>query len=62
MTWYDNPAADGNPFACPNLPPCGHPGFVHDIYDLDDRHPRCCAEGCTCGAEYSAARKRQASA
>ena len=27
---------------CPNLPPCPHPGAVHDIEDL---------EGCDCGRD-----------
>lgn len=35
---------------CPNLPPCPHSGVVHDIEDLDDTRPRCCVEGCDCGA------------
>lgn len=34
---------------CPNDPPCPHPGVVHDVYDLDDETPTCCAEGCGCG-------------
>jgi hypothetical protein len=34
---------------CPNDPPCPHGGVLHDIYDLEDTVPRCCAEGCDCG-------------
>lgn len=32
---------------CPNTPPCGH--ALHDIYELGDPYPTCCAEGCRCG-------------
>lgn len=35
---------------CPNEPPCPHPGLLHDIEDYDDPSPRCCVEGCSCGA------------
>lgn len=34
---------------CPNEPPCPHARVVHDVYDLDDPLPRCCAWGCDCG-------------
>jgi hypothetical protein len=34
----------------PNEPPCPHPALVHDIEDWEDMVPRCCAEGCGCGA------------
>lgn len=37
-------------FACPNMPKCPHPSFVHDIYDLEDDRPTCCVEGCSCGS------------
>lgn len=36
-------------FACPNQPPCPHPGLVHDIEDYSDPKPMCCADGCPCG-------------
>jgi hypothetical protein len=39
-----------NWWRCPNEPPCPHGGLVHDVYDLEDEVPRCCAEGCMCGA------------
>jgi hypothetical protein len=39
----------GEWWRCPNDPPCPHGGMVHDIYDLEDTVPRCCAEGCDCG-------------
>lgn len=35
---------------CPNEPRCGHAAVFHDIYDDEDQVPRCCAEGCQCGA------------
>lgn len=35
---------------CPNDPPCPHGAVLHDIEDYDDDRPRCCAEGCDCGA------------
>lgn len=40
---------------CPNDPPCPHAGVVHDVYDLDDRTPRCCIEGCDCGRRVTLA-------
>ncbi len=39
------------PWTCPNVPPCPHPGLIHDIYDWDDPLPRCCADGCDCGKQ-----------
>lgn len=33
---------------CPNGT-CLHGGILHDIYDLEDEHPRCCVDGCDCG-------------
>lgn len=36
--------------ACPNTPPCPHPGLIHDIEDYDDPSPTCCVDGCRCGA------------
>jgi len=35
---------------CPNKPRCPHAAVVHDVEDFDDRRPRCCADGCQCGA------------
>ena len=35
---------------CPNQPPCEHNGLVHEIDDWDDPSPRCCMDGCGCGA------------
>jgi hypothetical protein len=35
---------------CPNEPRCAHPAALHDVEDFDDPTPRCCAEGCDCGA------------
>jgi hypothetical protein len=35
---------------CPNEPRCGHAAVIHDVYDAEDEVPRCCAEGCQCGA------------
>ena len=35
---------------CPNEPPCEHDGLVHDIEDYGDPLPRCCVDGCRCGA------------
>jgi hypothetical protein len=40
MTWW----------RCPNEPPCPHGAVLHDIEDAEDQLPRCCAEGCGCGA------------
>lgn len=35
---------------CPNTPNCGHAGFIHDVYDEEDRMPMCgFIDGCTCG-------------
>lgn len=34
---------------CPNEPPCGHGGYLHDIYEPGDPYPTCCIEGCRCG-------------
>lgn len=36
---------------CPNDPPCGHAAALHDVEDFGDPSPRCCFEGCTCGAQ-----------
>lgn len=36
-------------FGCPNTPPCAHPSYIHDVYDMDDLYPTCCVEGCRCG-------------
>lgn len=49
-----------NPWRCPNNPPCPHPGLLHDIEDLEDTSPTCCAEGCKCGRD-SASLDQQAS-
>jgi hypothetical protein len=38
---------------CPNVPPCPHPGLLHDIDDWDDPRPTCCMDGCSCGAGNS---------
>lgn len=35
---------------CPNEPRCLHGALIHDVYDDEDQAPRCCAEGCPCGA------------
>jgi hypothetical protein len=35
-------------WACPNVPPCPHPGVVHDIDEPGGRE-QCCMEGCGCG-------------
>lgn len=43
-------AASAAAFRCPNDPPCAHPGLLHDIEDYADPRPRCCADGCPCGA------------
>ena len=37
-------------WVCPNEPRCPHGAVVHDVYDDEDQVPRCCAEGCQCGA------------
>lgn len=42
-------------FPCPNQPPCGHSGLVHEIDDWDGPLPRCCEEGCVCGARAATA-------
>lgn len=35
---------------CPNTPNCGHAGFIHDVYDEEDRMPMCgFVDGCSCG-------------
>lgn len=34
---------------CPNDPPCGHAGLLHDVEDYEDPLPTCCVEGCRCG-------------
>lgn len=34
---------------CPNEPRCPHAALFHDIDEMDDPLPRCCAEGCPCG-------------
>lgn len=36
-------------WVCPNDPGCEHAAAVHDVYDVDDPYPACCAEGCRCG-------------
>lgn len=36
---------------CPNDPPCIHGAALHDIEELGDPLPRCCSEGCPCGAQ-----------
>jgi hypothetical protein len=33
---------------CPNGT-CPHASGVHDIYELGDPYPTCCAGGCGCG-------------
>jgi len=33
---------------CPNGR-CEHGAILHDVYDMEDQHPTCCAEGCDCG-------------
>ncbi len=38
---------------CPNNPACAHAAAFHDIEDLEDEIPRCCVEGCRCGARPS---------
>ena len=47
-------AGGGYPYrpwwACPNEPRCPHGAVIHDVYDDEDEVPRCCAEGCPCGA------------
>src|SRR4030095_17221873 len=35
---------------CPNDPPCTHGAVLHDITERDDPSPRCCVDGCDCGA------------
>jgi hypothetical protein len=35
---------------CPNGE-CQHGGVLHDVDELDDPRPTCCAEGCPCGHE-----------
>jgi len=40
---------------CPNTPRCGHAGVLHGIDDRDDPLPRCCVDGCQCGATVTAA-------
>lgn len=35
---------------CPNQPRCGHGAVLHDVDDYDDPIPRCCVDGCPCGA------------
>lgn len=34
---------------CPNLPPCPHYAWVHDIEEPGDPFPTCCGDGCGCG-------------
>ena len=50
--WPWQPAGQaGRPWwKCPNDPPCDHGCLVHDVYDDEDEVPRCCAQGCRCGA------------
>lgn len=36
---------------CPNDPPCIHGAALHDVEDFGDPLPRCCSEGCPCGAQ-----------
>lgn len=38
-----------NAHACPNDPPCDHPGLLHDVYDAEDPYPTCCVGDCRCG-------------
>jgi hypothetical protein len=35
---------------CPNQPRCPHPAVIHDVKNVEDATPRCCADGCQCGA------------
>ncbi len=42
-------------WVCPNEPRCPHAAVLHDVYDDEDEVPRCCAEGCQCGARPGAA-------
>lgn len=35
---------------CPNEPRCSHGAILHDVDDYDDPTPRCCVDGCACGA------------
>mgnify|MGYP001560940380 CR=1 FL=1 len=37
-------------WSCPNRPPCSHGAALHDVEDWDDDRPRCCVDGCQCGA------------
>jgi hypothetical protein len=46
----DNLRRQGLAIPCPNSPPCGHSGLLHDVQDWDDTLPRCCSDGCLCGA------------
>jgi hypothetical protein len=43
---------------CPNEPRCPHAALFHDVYDDEDEVPRCCADGCQCGAAAQAADDR----
>lgn len=47
----------GQPWECPNTPPCPHGGFLHDVEDPEDQTPTCCAAGCTCGHAQRAIRR-----
>jgi len=46
----DSPGKNTPWYLCPNEPPCPHARLFHDVYDEEDEVPRCCAEGCRCGA------------
>src|ERR1700749_1267530 len=36
--------------SCPNLPPCEHPGMVHEWSgDYEDPRYMCCVDECPCG-------------
>lgn len=39
------------PAALTSCPYCPHGMVLHDVEELDDERPRCCVEGCDCGAE-----------
>jgi hypothetical protein len=39
-----------NPWVCPNFE-CHHSGLLHDINEPGDQRPRCCFDGCECGAD-----------
>ena len=39
---------------------CRHPDAIHDVYDVGDPYPTCCAEGCRCGQPGTAELKDHA--